>query len=59
MGLEIEESFEDHKPDKDEGLLNGHDCPHCGIFFRLDDAKPAGKNEVRCPNCDWVIDKGI
>jgi predicted Zn finger-like uncharacterized protein len=46
------------EPDNNEGLLNGHDCPHCGMWFRLDDAKPVGKNKVRCPNCDWVIEHG-
>jgi predicted Zn finger-like uncharacterized protein len=56
MSLDIEESFPvPPKRDKDEAL-NGHDCPHCGLWFRLDNAKPAGKNKVRCPDCGWVIE---
>ena len=57
MSLEIEGSFPPvPKRDGSDGLLNGHDCPHCDIWFRLDDAKPAGDNKVRCPNCDWLIE---
>ncbi len=47
-------------PNDDEILINGHDCPHCGIWFKLDDAKPVvGRDAVRCPNCGWVIEKGV
>ena len=44
MPPDIEEPFSlPKRPDDIDGFLNGHDCPHCGIWFRLDDAKPAGK----------------
>ncbi|MFH0754076.1 MAG: MJ0042-type zinc finger domain-containing protein [Candidatus Omnitrophota bacterium] len=40
-----------------DGLINGHDCPHCGIWFHVEDAKPVpGKAAIKCPNCDWVIE---
>lgn len=56
--LDTEDPFmADPASDDQDGLLNGHDCPHCGIWFRLDDAKPLGKNKVKCPNCDWIIEQ--
>ncbi len=60
MTIEIEESFNtDHKPEDVDGPLNGCECPHCGIWFRLNDGKPARENQVRCPNCGWLIDKSV
>ena len=57
MHPETEGSFSlPQKPDHDDGSLNRHECAHCGMWFRLDDAKPAGPDKIRCPNCDWVID---
>jgi predicted Zn finger-like uncharacterized protein len=39
------------------GSMNRRECPHCGLWFRLDEARPAGENEVRCPYCDWKVPK--
>jgi predicted Zn finger-like uncharacterized protein len=47
--------------DDKDGLINGYDCPHCGIWFHVDDGKPVDgrKNAIKCPNCDWVINKVV
>lgn len=47
-------------PDKFKGedgdeAINHRDCPHCKLWFNLDEAKPAGLKMVRCPYCDWKI----
>jgi predicted Zn finger-like uncharacterized protein len=45
------------KPDDGGGdALDQRECPHCLLWFRMDDAKPllSGKG-VRCPNCDWHL----
>ncbi|MBF0485148.1 MAG: hypothetical protein HQL16_01410 [Candidatus Omnitrophica bacterium] len=39
-----------------DDLLNRRECPHCGLWYRMDEAKPAGENAVRCPNCDWKVE---
>jgi len=44
-------------PGDGENPLNRRECPHCGLWFRLDEAKPAGEHMVRCPYCDWKVDQ--
>ncbi|MBF0569894.1 MAG: hypothetical protein HQL18_03875 [Candidatus Omnitrophica bacterium] len=44
---------------KDDGLLNGKECEHCGLWFRLDQAKVVkGADSLRCPFCDWMFEDG-
>ncbi|MBF0330531.1 MAG: hypothetical protein HQL17_01235 [Candidatus Omnitrophica bacterium] len=40
-----------------DGELNHRECPHCGLMFRMDEAKSAGPDAVRCPNCGWVLQR--
>lgn len=42
-----------------EGMVNGKECVHCGLWFKLERAKPVpGTNDIRCPNCDWLVEGG-
>ena len=41
------------------GLVNGKECIHCGLWFKLDRAKPVpGTNNIRCPFCGWMVEGG-
>ncbi|MBF0122664.1 MAG: hypothetical protein HQL21_04550 [Candidatus Omnitrophica bacterium] len=45
--------------DANDGLINGKECVHCGLWFKLERAKPVpGTNSIRCPNCDWMVEGG-
>ncbi len=46
----------DTMSDDGDVALNRRDCPHCSLWFRLDEAIPAGQQTVRCPNCGWEIE---
>ena len=35
--------------------LNRRECPHCKLWFRMDEAKRDAKNKLRCPYCGWEI----
>lgn len=39
------------------GSLDRRECPHCGLMFRLDEAKPSKDNKVKCPYCDWAVEQ--
>ncbi|MEI6437294.1 MAG: MJ0042-type zinc finger domain-containing protein [Candidatus Omnitrophota bacterium] len=54
MSATADDPFE-KQPGNENAAMNRRDCPHCGLWFRFDEAKPAGKNSVRCPNCGWEI----
>jgi uncharacterized paraquat-inducible protein A len=53
---EIEDPM-DARPPKDDDALNHRQCMHCDLWFRFDEAKPAGKDSARCPNCGWIIER--
>jgi predicted RNA-binding Zn-ribbon protein involved in translation (DUF1610 family) len=42
---------------KSDGL-NRQECPHCGLSFRLEEAKQTGPDIFRCPYCDWEVQSG-
>jgi len=59
-GLEADMSSEndeilDHLAGESDDPLNRRECPHCGLLFRPDEAKPSGDNLFRCPYCDWEV----
>jgi predicted Zn finger-like uncharacterized protein len=54
MADEIDDPVDSPVSDGD-GELNHRECPHCLLVIRLDEAKPAGTNKVRCPNCGWIL----
>jgi len=56
MPSERNDSF-DGRSSSGSGSVNRRECPHCGLWFRLDEAKPAGENMVKCPYCDWKVQK--
>lgn len=37
--------------------LDRRECPHCGLLFRLEEAKPVDNLSVRCPFCGWKVEK--
>ena len=47
--------FAPSSADADEDPLNRRECPHCGLWCRLDEAKPVSRDVVKCPNCDWHL----
>ena len=55
--LDGENDIFDRRSGDGEGALNNRECPHCALWFHLDDAdiKPNGNNKFKCPNCGWDI----
>lgn len=52
-------SNKDNSNDSDNVLVNGKECVHCGLWFKLEKAKLVpGTNNIRCPNCDWMVEGG-
>ncbi len=45
----------DHLAGDGDDPLNRRECPHCGLMFRLDEAKPTKDKTFRCPYCDWEV----
>ncbi len=56
MFSEIEDPFKSSGGEVDNSL-NHRECPHCLLWFRLDEARPAGEKAVRCPNCGWKMQR--
>jgi predicted Zn finger-like uncharacterized protein len=57
MSSDSNESYGGQSNSGSGGSTNRRECPHCGLWFRLDEARPAGPNEVKCPYCDWRVQK--
>ncbi|MBF0594002.1 MAG: hypothetical protein HQL22_03465 [Candidatus Omnitrophica bacterium] len=45
----------EHNTGDGEIALNRRECPHCALWFRLDEAKTDGMGKCWCPYCGWQI----
>jgi len=57
MSVEDDIPFGSAETGDGEAPLNRRECPHCGLWFRLDEAKAVGDHMVRCPYCDWLLEE--